>query len=75
MKGYLTVDEVALKWNVTPRRVRTLCISGVIDGAEKFGFMWAVPENAEKPDDRRITTGKYKDWRKKYPKKEESFVE
>ena len=68
MKGYLTVDEVASKWKITPRRVRKLCIEGCIDGAEKFGFVWAVPVDAEKPGDRRVTTGQYRNWRNKHSK-------
>lgn len=65
VEGYLTIDETAEKWGVSPRRVRTLCTSGRIEGAMKFGNVWAIPMNAEKPVDQRITTGEYKNWRKK----------
>lgn len=63
--GYLTIKEVAEKWDITPRRVRTLCENGRIEGAAKLGREWAIPEKAEKPIDRRITSGEYKNWRKK----------
>lgn len=62
--GYLTINEVAEKWNVSARRVRTMCSNGKIDGAAKLGKVWAIPCTTEKPMDRRITTGKYVDWRK-----------
>ncbi len=63
--GYLTIKEVAEKWGVTRRRVQTLCSQGRIPGATRFGHEWAIPENVEKPVDSRVTTGEYKNWRKK----------
>lgn len=65
MKGYLTIKEIAEKWNLTARRVQILCVEGKIPGASKFGKVWAIPEDAEKPADGRITTGAYVNWRKK----------
>ena len=41
-----------------------MCSEGKIPGASKFGNAWAIPENAEKPVDGRITTGEYVNWRK-----------
>lgn len=32
---------------------------GGIEGAVKFGNIWAIPEGAEKPKDERIKRGKY----------------
>lgn len=63
--GYLTIKEVAEKWDITPRRVRVLCETGRIEGAAKLGREWAIPEKAERPIDGRITSGEYKNWRKK----------
>lgn len=65
MEGYMTIKQVSEKWEVTPRRVQKLCVDGRIDGATKFGRDWAIPADAVKPVDKRITTGKYKNWRKK----------
>lgn len=65
MDGFLTIKEVAEKWNITPRRVQILCVEGKIPGASKFGRAWAIPQDAEKPIDGRITSGKYINWRKK----------
>ena len=49
MKGYLTTEEVSIKWNVSIRRVQTLCSSGRINGAEKHCNSWFIPVIAEKP--------------------------
>lgn len=59
MKGYLTIAEVSEKWGIKPRRINTLCLEGRIEGAAKFGNTWAIPEDAEKPKDERIKSGKY----------------
>lgn len=59
MKGYLTIAEVSEKWGIKPRRINTLCLEGRIEGAVKFGNTWAIPEDAEKPKDERIKSGRY----------------
>lgn len=64
IEGYLTINEMAEKWDVTPRRVRKMCLDGKIKGAAKLGREWAIPVSAERPTDGRVTTGEYKDWRK-----------
>ena len=65
MEGYMTIKQAAEKWEVTPRRIQKLCVDGRIGGATKFGRDWAIPADAGKPEDKRITTGEYKNWRKK----------
>ena len=65
MDGYLTIKEVANRWKLTTRRVQKMCSDGLIPGASKFGRDWAIPEDAERPIDGRVTTGEYVDWRKK----------
>lgn len=64
IEGYLTINEVAEIWQVTPRRVRAMCSNGQVIGAAKLGREWAVPVEAQKPVDGRITTGAYRKWRK-----------
>ena len=64
IEGYLTINEVAEKWNVSARRVRTMCLNGQIAGAAKLGKVWAIPISSEKPIDSRITSGEYRNWRK-----------
>ncbi len=65
MEGYLTIKEVADKWGITPRRVQKMCADGMLSGVIKFGNSWAIPDDVEKPKDRRITTGLYRKLEKK----------
>ena len=51
--GLLTTSEMAKKWDISRRRVTTLCAEGRIEGAILKGNTWLIPENAEKPDDPR----------------------
>jgi len=51
--NYLKIDEVALSWGISPRRLQTLCAQGKIEGATRFGRAWMIPENAQKPMDGR----------------------
>ena len=50
---YLTVRETARKWNLSDRMVQQFCTAGRIPGAQKFGNSWAIPADAEKPQDPR----------------------
>ena len=50
---YITVREAAEKWQVSPRLVQQLCIDGRVEGAQKFSGSWAIPADAEKPEDPR----------------------
>lgn len=56
---YLSVRQVAEKWKIFRRRVQTLCSEGRIPGTVRIGSYWAVPQDAEKPLDARIKSGKY----------------
>ena len=47
---YLSVAEVAKKWNVSERSVRNYCAKGRVPGAFLSGKTWNIPENAEKPE-------------------------
>lgn len=47
---YLTVAEVAVKWNISERSVRNYCAKGRVDGAFVTGKTWNIPENAGKPE-------------------------
>ena len=47
---YLSVTEIAKKWNVSERSVRNYCAQGRVNGAFLTGKTWNVPENAEKPE-------------------------
>ncbi|MFV0364723.1 MAG: helix-turn-helix domain-containing protein [Suipraeoptans sp.] len=65
MNGFITAKDAAEKWNMSVRNIQNICTAGKLDGAMKFGNAWAIPEDAEKPQDGRITSGSYKNWRKK----------
>lgn len=45
----LTTSEISKMWNISTRRITTLCNEGRIEGAMLKGNMWLIPENAEKP--------------------------
>lgn len=62
---YITIKEASEKWNISIRRVQVLCRQDRIPGVKKFGRDWAIPKDAVKPNDNRITTGEYIGWRKK----------
>lgn len=55
----MTIAEASKKWGIGERRINTLCLEGRLEGAEKFGSTWAIPEEMEKPKDARIKSGKY----------------
>ncbi len=47
---YLSVAEIAKKWNVSERSVRNYCTQGRVFGAFLSGKTWNIPDNAKKPD-------------------------
>lgn len=49
MNGYITVQEAAEKWGITPRQVQILCKANRVLGATRLSRIWIIPENAEKP--------------------------
>ena len=46
---FLSVAEIAKKWNLTNRMVRNYCAQGRIPGAFLTGKTWNIPEDAQKP--------------------------
>lgn len=56
---YMTIKQTAEKWGICVRRIQTLCTEGRIEGAERLGYQWVIPVDAEKPKDARIKSGKY----------------
>lgn len=57
--SYMSISQTSEKWGIKQRRIRTLCQEGRIPGAFKMGAYWSIPEDAEKPNDKRIRNGKY----------------
>ena len=58
---YLTTSEMAVKWNITRRRITTLCEEGRIECTMLKGGTWLIPANADKPEDGRHYRYKKKD--------------
>jgi len=55
----MTSREKADEWGISIRSVNQLCKSGKIHGSVKNGKSWAIPEDAARPADGRISSGKY----------------
>ena len=57
--GYLSIRKKKKKWNLSARWINDLCANGRIPGAMKIGSYWAIPEDAIRPADARIKSGRY----------------
>jgi len=49
----MTANEAAEKWNISHRRVLTLCKENRISDVAMLGNMWIIPIDAKKPEDAR----------------------
>ena len=56
---FMSISQAANAWGISTRRIQVLCAQGRIPGTCKLGNMWAIPRDAQKPDDARIKTGRY----------------
>ena len=58
---YLSVAEIAKKWEISERSVRNYCAAGRVDGAFLTGKTWSIPETAVKPERRKAkpSQGRY----------------
>ena len=52
---YIKVSKAADKWGISPRRVRTLCAEGKVEGVIRKGKLYMIPETAVKPMDGRLS--------------------
>lgn len=69
--GYVTTQTFANIHGVKLITVQQWLLKGKLPGAVRFGRVWMIPATLPKPDDMRFRShGKYKDWRKKYGKKD-----
>lgn len=48
--NFVSVAEIAKKWNVSDRMVRNYCAQGRIPGAFLTGKTWNIPADAVKPE-------------------------
>lgn len=54
-----TCKQFATEWGISERTVNDWCKKGKIAGVVKEGRAWQIPDNAKKPADGRISSGKY----------------
>jgi Fic family protein len=52
---WMGVTQAARAWGISTRRVRILCESGLLLGAEKPGGRWRIPAHTPRPADGRAT--------------------
>jgi len=46
---YITISEMAKKWNISERMIRRYCIDGRIEGTVFEDNAWLIPGDAQKP--------------------------
>ena len=50
----MQIREASEKWNISERRIRQLIQDGRIEGAQKIGTVWTIPNDTNKPIDKRL---------------------
>lgn len=55
---YLKIEDAAKLWELSPRRMQTLCAQGRVEGATRFGRAWMIPVDARRPIDGRSKEGR-----------------
>ena len=63
MNDYYSVTEYAKLVGKDTGNIRRLLGKGLLPG-EKLGKQWVIPKDAKYPEDRRVKSGNYKNWRK-----------
>lgn len=63
MSEYYTVSEYSKLVGKDPGNIRRMLINGAIMG-EKIGNQWAIPKGTSFPEDGRVKSGKYRNWRR-----------
>lgn len=53
LMDYISVRQAAAKWGKSERWVQKLCEGNRIKGVVRFGHVWMIPKDAEKPVDPR----------------------
>jgi len=64
MSNFLSVSEYAKLHGKDAGNIRRLLASGRLSG-QKVGNQWIIAEDTAYPNDKRETTGKYRNWRKR----------
>lgn len=60
---YVSVSQYAQMVGKDPGNIRRMLINGTLSG-EKIGNQWVLPKDTVFPADRRVKSGKYRNWRK-----------
>ena len=63
MSEYYSVSQYATITGKDSGNIRRMLIQGKLPG-EKIGNQWVIPKDAEYPEDMRVKSGKYRNWRK-----------
>ena len=56
----MQVKEASKKWNISERRIRKLIQEGRIESKKKIGTTWNIPDDTNKPIDKRFKNEKIK---------------
>lgn len=64
MSGYYTVSQFAEITGKDSGNIRRMLIKGELKG-EKVGNQWLIPKSAQYPEDRRVKSGEYRNWRQR----------
>lgn len=52
LKDYKKARDCAKEWGISQRRVQIYCAEGRIKGALKWGEIWLIPKNTQKPEEK-----------------------
>ena len=64
MSEYYTVSQYAEVSGKDPGNIRRMLIKGTLSG-EKVGNQWLIPKDTIHPQDGRVKSGKYRNWRQR----------
>ena len=73
---YISVDEAARRWKVSPKRIIYTCESGGIEGAAKLSGQWIIPAALPRPTIKQLPTPVQKQpgGNKKRTSKHQAFI-
>ena len=52
---FVSAKDKAKEWGISIRRVQKFCGEGRIEGVERFGKIWLIPKEAQRPADLRFS--------------------
>lgn len=65
MSDFISLTEFCQRYGKDPGNTRRLLAQGRIPGAVKVGRQWILPADARPPEDQRVKSGAYRNWRRK----------